>query len=434
MLHITKEQLLSNFELFFSSKLNELQRLKLIQKITTEVFTEVEFPVTLNSEEQFILLLTYLPHVLPDFYDKLILTVFPDGGEMIEFGGVRGTQFRGFMPTVETALYFLCGENIELKYHYRNLFNQESNLFRYSILSVEDQKTNEPFSSMKLILAPDIEQYFISGEMPKPNFSAEFPAKLISTNMDWEDVVLHKGTENLIEDIKIWHQYHLEIYKDKNLNRKIKQGYKALFHGPSGTGKTLTAMLLGKLFNKEIYRIDLSQIVSKYIGETEKNLERIFKRAENTNWILFFDEADALFGKRSGVQSSHDKYANQEVSYLLQRIEDFTGLIILASNFKSNIDSAFVRRFNSIIHFPLPDANYRNLLWKKAEPDSIKYDSAIDWMEVSNKYELTGASIMNVVHYAALKSLSQHRNNIQVSDIIEGVRKELQKEDKFVRD
>lgn len=252
--------------------------------------------------------------------------------------------------------------------------------------------------------------------------------------MDWEDLILHKGTENLIEDIKIWQQYHKEIYKDKNLSRKIKLGYKALFHGPSGTGKTLTAMLLGKLFGNDIYRIDLSQIVSKYIGETEKNLERIFKRAENTNWILFFDEADALFGKRSGVQSSHDKYANQEVSYLLQRIEDFTGLIILASNFKSNIDSAFVRRFNSIIHFPLPDANYRILLWKKAEPAIIHYDKAIDWAEISNKFELTGASIMNVVHYATLKTISQKRNIILSSDITEGIRKELQKEDKFVRE
>src|SRR5690606_39487670 len=104
-----------------------------------------------------------------------------------------------------------------------------------------------------------------------------------------------------------------------------------------------------------VYRIDLSQVVSKYIGETEKNLEKVFRKAENKNWILFFDEADALFGKRSNVQNSHDKYANQEVSYLLQRVEDFPGLIILASNFKSNIDQAFIRRFNAIIHFPMPN-------------------------------------------------------------------------------
>src|ERR1044071_9620636 len=126
------------------------------------------------------------------------------------------------------------------------------------------------------------------------------------------------------------------------MDKILKRGYKALFYGPSGTGKTLTATLLGKQFDRDVYRVDLSQVVSKYIGETEKNLEKIFTRAENRNWILFFDEADALFGKRSNVQSAHDKYANQEVSYLLQRVEDYNGLLILASNFKNNIDEAFL--------------------------------------------------------------------------------------------
>ena len=137
-------------------------------------------------------------------------------------------------------------------------------------------------------------------------------------------------TKGEIEQIKIWLTYNADLLQDSNLSRKIKPGYRALFYGPPGTGKTLTASLLGKQFNKEVYRIDLSQVVSKYIGETEKNLEKVFSKAENKDWILFFDEADALFGKRSNVQNAHDKYANQEVSYLLQRVEDFPGLIILA--------------------------------------------------------------------------------------------------------
>src|SRR5204863_2251929 len=141
--------------------------------------------------------------------------------------------------------------------------------------------------------------------------------------------------------------------------------------GPPGTGKTLTAGLLGKEFNKDVYRVDLSQIVSKYIGETEKNLSKIFDRAEHKDWILFFDEADALFGKRTNVQSSHDKYANQEVSYLLQRVEDYAGLLILSSNFKNNLDDAFIRRFHEVVHFPLPDARQRLILWEKSLPSSL---------------------------------------------------------------
>lgn len=413
---------------------NAIKRIHIIKKIADTVFAGADLQHPVSSEEQFVILLAYLPHIRPDFFDKLILKFYPEGGELIEFGGVRGAHFRGFMPTIETALYFLTAENLELRYKYRQIFAEDAPLYKYGYLGMDDLKMGEPYASMRLILSSDLEQYFQTGVMPKPQFNAEFPAKLVSTQMSWDDVVLHPGTENLIEDIKIWHDHHQLIKEDINLKRKVKPGYKALFHGPSGTGKTLTAMLLAKLFEKEIYRIDLSQIVSKYIGETEKNLERIFKRAENTNWVLFFDEADSLFGKRSGVQSSHDKYANQEVSYLLQRIEDFTGLIILASNFKSNIDTAFIRRFNSIIHFPLPDATYRKLLWNKAEPDLIRYHQQIDFDEIANKYELTGASIMNVVHYASLKTLSEKREHILFTDLLEGIRKELQKEDKFVRD
>lgn len=128
---------------------------------------------------------------------------------------------------------------------------------------------------------------------------------------------------------------------------------KILFIGGPRTGKKTLAALIGKQSGKEVYRIDLSMIISKYIGETEKNLSKVFADAENKNWILFFDEADALFGKRTGVRDAHDKYANQEVAYLLQRIEDHNGLVILATNMKSNIDEAFTRRFQTVIRFPV---------------------------------------------------------------------------------
>lgn len=143
-----------------------------------------------------------------------------------------------------------------------------------------------------------------------------------------------------IKEIETWLKYNDRLLEIWNLKGKIKPGYRVLFHGPPGTGKTLTACLLGKYTNRNVYRIDLSVVVSKYIGETEKNLSRLFDKADKKEWILFFDEADALFGKRTNVSDSHDKYANQEVSYLLQRIESHEGLIILASNMKSNLDTS----------------------------------------------------------------------------------------------
>ncbi len=174
---------------------------------------------------------------------------------------------------------------------------------------------------------------------------------LLSTEQSWNDLVLDKETLKQVEEIKTWLKDSSSAKPDSSLKKKPKAGYRTLFYGPPGTGKTSTAALIGRELNKPVYKVDLSMVVSKYIGETEKNLELLFARAEDKDWILFFDEADALFGKRTEVKDSHDRYANQEVSYLLQRMEDYNGLVILATNMKSNIDKAFTRRFNSILRF-----------------------------------------------------------------------------------
>jgi len=173
-------------------------------------------------------------------------------------------------------------------------------------------------------------------------------------------------------------------------------------------------------------------VVSKYIGETEKNLSQLFERAKNKDWILFFDEADALFGKRTNVRDAHDKYANQEVAYLLQRIENHNGLIILASNFKSNIDEAFIRRFQSVIYFPLPSAGERFQLWKKTLPVrpglTLPLDEEIG--NIAKKYEITGAGIVNIVQYCCLESLSGDPARITVEQIKAGIEREYVKEGK----
>jgi SpoVK/Ycf46/Vps4 family AAA+-type ATPase len=175
----------------------------------------------------------------------------------------------------------------------------------------------------------------------------------VTTDRSWDDLALPEDTIRQVEQIKAWLRQPSLINRE-SAEKKLKPGYRSLFYGPQGSGKKLTAALIGKEFDKPVYTIDLANLVSKYIGETEKNLEILFDRAEGKEWILFFDEADALFGKRTEVKNAHDKYSNQEISYLLQRIEDYNGLVILATNMKSNIDDAFTRRFNSAIDFSLP--------------------------------------------------------------------------------
>ncbi len=384
----------------------------------------------ISIEEYIILLLALAPHVLPNYLESIIQEYIPQGGEFIEMGGVKGSNHRGMLPTGETAQFILAGNDFHQRLYIQKLLQGESILIKENVLWLEQLKEGEPLMSGRIIMDDEWLQKILFGTSVSPKFSPDFPASKITTQMVWKDLVLNSYTQNQIDDLLIWLKYNDSLLKDELLGRKIKPGYRILFYGPPGTGKTLTASLLGKQFERDVYRIDLSMIVSKYIGETEKNLEKVFSRAENKDWILFFDEADALFGKRTNVQSSHDRYANQEVSYLLQRIEDYPGLLILASNFKSNLDSAFVRRFHSIIHFPAPNASERLLLWQKTIPASIKPEPCVDLSELADKYELTGASILNVIHYAALRSISNGDKYILNNHIVEGIRKEFRKEEK----
>ncbi len=384
----------------------------------------------LNIEEYIILLLALSPHIQPNFLDVLIQQYLPNGGDFPEIGGVKGSNHRGTLPTGETALFILAGDNIKKRIEVSHYFSPDHFFAKENILQLETVNNGEPRMSGKIILQQEYVDLFYLGTVTKPVFGPDFPAKNISTKMDWNDLVLNPKTKQQIQDIKIWLDHNASFMNDWGMEKKIKPGFRALFYGPPGTGKTLTATLLGKQFQKEVYRIDLSQVVSKYIGETEKNLEKVFNKAQNKDWILFFDEADALFGKRTNVQNSHDKYANQEVSYLLQRVEDFTGLIILASNYKSNIDPAFIRRFNAIIHFPTPNASERYEIWKNSFPAKALLADDIDLSSVTNKYELTGSAIINVIHYASLQAISNGSFVIMNKDIMEGIKREFEKEER----
>ncbi len=388
--------------------------------------------IGLNDEDWLVVLLTIVPHLQPNFFESIIYEHFPNGGDLPEFGGTKGTNHRGMLPTGETIQFILAGNDLEKRLHIQELFLEGHVFFKQGILWLEPVREGEPLMSGRIILSQEWVEKLLFNKEWVPRFGLDFPAKNIITHMLWEDVVLHPQTLQQVNDISSWLKHHDKLNEDENFRRKIKPGYRVLFYGPSGTGKTLTAALLGKQFNKDVYRIDLSQIVSKFIGETEKNLENVFKKAETKDWILFFDEADALFGKRTNVQSAHDKYANQEVSYLLQRVEDYKGLLILASNFKNNLDDAFIRRFHAVIHFPMPNQKERYTLWQKSMPKRLKVDSSVNLNELSAKYELSGASILNAVYFSALQCYSRNSDTLTQTDLINGIRKEFLKEEKSI--
>ena len=260
-----------------------------------------------------------------------------------------------------------------------------------------------------------------------PAFGFAFPARRMETQQDWDDLVLDPQTLAEVKRLEAWLKHGDTLIKDWGMRRKIKPGFRALFYGPPGTGKSLAASLLGKSNDRDVYSVDLSMVVSKFIGETEKNLSNLFAKAENKNWILFFDEADALFGKRTEVKDSHDRYANQEVSYLLQRLESFPGLAIVALSLKGNIDGAFIRRFQSIVHFPMPGARQRLMLWQKAFPEKVELGNDIDLEILAEDFELSGENIINVVQSSCLRALSENSNQIKMPYIVEAVRNEFRK-------
>ena len=385
-----------------------------------------------NIEEYLLLLLALTPHLQPDFFTRIIAEHLPQGGDFPEFGGVKAANHRGILPTGETAQFILAGDDLEKRLEVQAMLSGEHWFAKKHILWLETVREGEPLMSGRLILDPEVVEQLTTGIISKPRFSTDFPAEHIETEMDWKDLVLHPNTRRQIGEIENWISHHGTLLHDWGMKKKIKPGYRALFYGPPGTGKTLTATLLGKYTGREVFRIDLSRVVSKYIGETEKNLSKLFDKAENKDWILFFDEADALFGKRTGIRDAHDKYANQEVAYLLQRVEGYAGLVILATNQKSNVDDAFTRRFQSIIHFPMPGAEERYHLWQRAFPPQIAVAEDLDWRQIAARYELSGANILNIMHYCAVEALADKSQRLDRQRLEAGIMREFVKEGKVV--
>lgn len=398
--------------------------------ISQSVYAQFIKHYEMNFAERLLLLLSLIPHIRPQLLDVFFTKNADNARDFTEFGGRNSHSFQGFLPTGETAMFLLAGSSLEQRLHCYDLFGSDHFFHQHKILDLQNCGDNDPRLNGFLTLSDDVRELLMTEHINKPAFSADFPARPIDTNLQWSDLVLDAATMEQVLEIKTWIDYESVLLDELEMRKTIKPGYRSLFCGASGTGKTLTATLLGKMTGLEVYKVDLSMVVSKYIGETEKNLEKVFDKAENKKWILFFDEADALFGKRTAVSDAHDRFANQEVSYLLQRVEDYSGVVILASNFRSNLDEAFTRRFQSIIHFPVPKQAERLMLWQRSFPEKMHFADDVNLNDIAAGYELAGGSIINVVRHAVLAALKKEHQHIGLSDIRNGIRRELQKSGK----
>lgn len=258
-------------------------------------------------------------------------------------------------------------------------------------------------------------------------------AQLIESKFTLDDLVLPEEEKQLLREACAHVKYRHVVYNKWNFGSRLAygRGLTVLFAGPPGTGKTMAATIVARELGLPAYRVDISQVMSKYIGETEKSLGEIFDIAQQSNAILFFDETDALFGKRSEIKDSHDKYANVETSFLLQKLESFDGVVLMSTNLLQNIDSAFMRRISYVINFPFPDEGRRLELWKKMFPPEMPVDEGIDFEYLARQFELSGAVIKNTVMSAAFLAAEEDAP-VNMSHILRAVRKQLSKQGRLL--
>ncbi|MFB9329098.1 AAA family ATPase [Paenibacillus aurantiacus] len=258
-------------------------------------------------------------------------------------------------------------------------------------------------------------------------------ARRLKPRYKWSDLVLPEEQLDMLRQASAMMRFRGEVFGKWGFEQKLSygKGVSMLFAGPPGTGKTMAAEAMASELGMEAYKIDLSQVISKYIGETEKNLRGIFDEAQRSHAILFFDEADAIFGKRSEVKDAHDKYANVETAYLLQQMEEYDGISILATNFQQNMDDAFMRRLSLVVKFPFPDADHRAQLWKAMIPAATPMSNDVDFDLLGRKIEVAGGSIKNIVVTAAFMAASAG-NPLGMRELVAAARQELRKTGKIL--
>lgn len=389
--------------------------------------SEIE-ELALNASERLVLALAIAPYIKPQLLDPFLLKNSAIDRSFSDFGGHALSTRTAFIPTGESAVFVLGGFDVAQRLEALKMLQPGARLFASGLLTIDEVTPHEPALAGVLKPQPGLISRLLGASDIAPEFGSTFPATELVTDLDWDDLVLEDRTMRKLDEIVTWTEHEGRIRDDWGLGRRLKPGFRALLFGPPGTGKTLSVALIGKRIGRPVYRIDLSTIVSKYIGETEKNLARLFDLANRRDWILFFDEADALFGKRTQTSSANDRYANQEVSYLLQRIEDYPSVVFLATNFKGNMDEAFLRRFQAEVRFESPGVRERLQIWKSVVTPNTPLDPAVDFQRLAETYELTGGAIVNAVRSAAIVAASKADAAITQADFVSGILRELQKE------
>ncbi|NME71533.1 AAA family ATPase [Flammeovirga aprica] len=378
-----------------------------------------------NLEGQDIAFLTFA--YAWEYCDNVFSTFYSEENNSIlhyNFKGKRSSNQKKYIPYLNAFLQLYFPENRErMSFYFMDpkhpLIQQKIISFEY--LDKESEVLGKLFSVMKL--SENFAHYLHGGSYPPLDAEVGFPAKLTQSKLDFDEVVLTEATQESLSPFLTWVKIHKKIraQKDQPFYKKIKTNKLYVFSGPPGTGKTLTATTIGQKYGLQTYVLEISKVVSKYIGEFEKSMERVFQKLDGQNTILFIDEADSLFTKRSEeISDAKDKYANQEMSYLLQRVEQFDGIVVLATNVRDirmHFDKAMLRRVSEIIEFGFPLKNERLKLWKNAIAPPFKYATSVV-ENLAEEFQVTGASIVSAMSNVLIECFDQEIFEIP-KDIIE---------------
>jgi hypothetical protein len=369
-----------------------------------------------NPEERLLLALALCNHYDPRMLNDLMSTPLLQ----MKCRALKTVNGLSVLPTAETFFYLVAGNNSEDYIRLHGYFSTGHPFYRDSILDLGDSVNGASRFDGGLNISITYRDLLLYNQYQPPRFSSEFPAHLLSTKLTWDDLVLMPQTQNLLGEMKNRLIYEATIRNWETprgkLDDHMRPGMRVLLYGASGQGKTLTTALFGKLLKRDVYRIDLSSIISKYVGETSRNLRTLFDTAERKDWIIFIDEGDALLGMRSDLSSNQSSTAhnnNQDVAYILQRIETFHGIVFVATNLASNIDPAFERRFEGRIQYLALSADKQRQVWENVWPNRLKTDNA-NITALLTEYPLSPASIVNVVQRIAI--LMAHKQEETVAN------------------
>jgi len=327
-------------------------------------------------------------------------------------GGELTSQGNRFLPTMQTFLFLVGGADLVTQGSTQFKFQTQHALFcqdvmrlgSFNYFSDNAQVLQDDWLHQQITLNATYYRYFMGAPMPLPENNRDLPITKLDTSLTFGDLVLPLHTKKELIPLMDFAKNGQAVFNDLSISQKFKKGFIALLHGAPGTGKTLIAQTIGKKAGLTTYQLELAQVVSKYIGETSKNINQVFRELEHAieylkgkPCVLFIDEADALVGKRSKVKDSKDRYANMDVSNLLQKLEGFPGLVIMASNFQQNFDPAIKRRIDLMIQIPLPEAPERAWLWENYRPKHLAYPTPGFARKLGDKFRLTGAQINNIL-------------------------------------